>query len=108
MNTNEEGKHSWGCRRRLWKIPFFIAAIILIKSAVVMVIWNALIPDLFHGPLLTYPQAIGLSILVKLLVGFGGHRHFGRHGGWHKGRWANLSPEEREKLKEEYRKRCGG
>jgi hypothetical protein len=44
-------------------IPFVIAA-----SA----IKGALIPELFHSPVLIYVQAFGLIILAKLLVGFGG------------------------------------
>lgn len=111
MNSNEKHiKHAGHCgRRRLWKIPFFIGIFVFLKSAVVMLLWNALVPDLFHGPFLTYPQALGLTVLVKLLVGFPGGRGFGPGHGWrhrmHK-RWANLTPEEREKLREEMRKRC--
>lgn len=101
-------------RRWLWKIPLFgvgIAGVIALKSVVVMALWNALVPELFHGPTLTFLQAVGISVLAKLLVGFG----FGHHRGWHKhhrkhfwkARWAKLSPEEREKLREEIKQRCG-
>lgn len=96
--------------RRFLKIPF-IAAAILVKGALVMFLWNALIPDLFHGPELIYVQALGLMILAKLLVGFGGGfghwRHHHRGGFGHKGRWMKMSPEEREKLRTEMRDRCG-
>lgn len=34
----------------------------------VMLLWNALIPVLFNGPLLTYWQAAGLLILSKILL----------------------------------------
>ncbi len=115
-SNNEKGCHGHG-RRRFWKIPFIVAAIILIKSGLVMLLWNALIPDLFHGPVLDFCQALGLTVLVKVLVGFGGggfrhwggrHRFGGHHGPpWGRDRWANLSPEEREKLREEVGKRCG-
>lgn len=38
----------------------------------VMLLWNALIPELFNGPLLTYWQSAGLLILSKILLsGFG-------------------------------------
>ena len=86
------------------------ALIIVIKSAIVMLLWNALIPNLFHGPPLTYAQALGLTVLVKLLFGFPRFGPFsGRHLGppW-KARWAGLPPEEREKLREEIRRRCWG
>ena len=31
-------------------------------------LWNALIPDLFHGPVLTYWQTAGLFLLSKILL----------------------------------------
>lgn len=114
MNSNEEPNRRRFCgRRRFLKIPFIIAAVVLIKSALVMVLWNEIAPDLFHGPILTYLQAIELTVLAKLLVGFGGFRGGfgpgrGFGGEWHlRERWAKLSPEEREKMREELHKRCG-
>jgi hypothetical protein len=117
MNSSEEEKlkeTGVGCggRGRFWvrKVPFIvlvIGLIIVIKSAIVLLLWNALIPNLFHGPLLTYPQALGLTVLAKLLFGFARFGPFaGRHWGppW-KARWAGLPAEEREKLREEIRKR---
>lgn len=124
MNSNEEIKnqepdfdhhhHDHHCGgRRMWKFPFIIAVVLVIKSALVMVLWNALIPEVFHGPELTYLQAIMLTLLAKILTGFGGagfkhrfgHHHHHRHG-WHAGRWMKMSPEERAKMKEALRARC--
>jgi hypothetical protein len=120
MNSSENEKLkeagiACGGRGRFWlrKVPFIMLAIgliIIIKSAIVLLLWNALIPGLFHGPLLTYPQALGLTVLIKLLFGFPRFGPFsGRRWGspW-KARWAALSPEEREKLREEIRRRCWG
>ena len=112
MNSNEEIKTDKNTccehgRRRFLKVPFFVAFIVLAKSALVLFLWNKLIPDLFHGPSLSYLQALELMVLAKLLVGFGGFRHFGgRHGGhmW-KARWAAMSPEERENLRKDIRSR---
>jgi hypothetical protein len=95
METNEERKC---CRRRCWKFPLMIIGIVAIKSAVVMLLWNALIPELFHGPVLNYLQALGVTVLAKLLFG-GGFRHRGGH------HWHRLSHEERLKLREELRSR---
>ena len=114
MNSNEDVKLEQGgrrCgRRRFWKIPFFVAAVVLIKSALVMLLWNELIPDLFHGPMLTYLQALELTVLAKLLVGFG----FRRFGGGGQAamvdgkRMGTLSPEERVKsCAKTYHNRCG-
>jgi len=33
----------------------------------VMLLWNALVPDLFSGPSLTYWQSVGLLILAHLI-----------------------------------------
>jgi hypothetical protein len=104
--------------RKWWyKIPLFIALAIvavLVFGYIVSALWNWLIPVLFHGPVITFWQAIGLLILSRILFrGF----HFGRHGGWrHRGEWrkrwqekmANMTPEEREKFREEWRRRCRG
>jgi hypothetical protein len=34
----------------------------------VMALWNWLIPELFHGPVLTYWQTAGLFLLSKILL----------------------------------------
>ena len=63
-------------KRRL--IPLFVIAIIAVVSLIVMLLWNALIPVLFSGPVLTYLQAVGLLILTKILL-FGGPGARGFH-----------------------------
>jgi hypothetical protein len=51
----------------------------------IMLLWNALIPELFNGPVLSYWQAAGLFILSKILfsgMGSGGSKHkssFSKH-----------------------------
>jgi hypothetical protein len=91
---------------------FVAAAIVFIAvfGWVVMSLWNWLVPPLFHGPAVEYWQALGLLVLSRIL--FGSLR--GR-GGWHghwrsrmwRERWANMTPEERERLREQFRGRCG-
>lgn len=90
-----------------------VLAVIAVLSWVVMSLWNALIPDLFHGPMVTFWQAAGLLVLSKIL--FGGLR--GRHGGWHgqrwrreawRRKWESMTPEERERLRARFRHPCGG
>jgi hypothetical protein len=44
----------------------------------VQALWNCLIPNLFHGPILTFWQAAGLFLLSKILltgVAPGGSQH---------------------------------
>jgi len=97
---------------RFWmkRIAGFIVLAILgvvVFSSIVMLLWNALLPSLFHFPVITFPQALGLLILTKIL--FGGFRGGGPKNHWKdkmKQRWMNMSPEEREKIKQEWGKRC--
>ena len=63
----------------------FIIAIFIL-GLVVMLLWNALIPVLFHGPVLDYWQAVGLLVLTRVLVGIRGRRGF-MHGIWHWKKW---------------------
>ena len=95
------------------KIPAIIVGIVLvllIKSAVVLFVWNAVIPDLFDAPRLNYEQAVGLTLLAMLWVGFPRFGRFARRseGAPWKTRWAGFSPEEREKLRAEFRRRVWG
>jgi len=48
---------------------------------VTMSLWNALIPLLFHGPVLTFWQTAGLFILSKILLSGVGPRGYHRRGG---------------------------
>ena len=100
-----------------WKkpylIPLFVIAALLAFGAVVMLLWNAIVPGLTGWAMLTYPKAIGLLVLCKIL--FGGFRggavpswkHRMMHGMRSGKDWEGLSEEERARLKEEWSKRCG-
>jgi len=90
-----------------------VPALIAVLSFVVMSLWNALIPALFHGPILTFWQAVGLLVLSKIL--FGGLRGRGGHG-WHgrrwrgemwRQKWESMTPEERDRLRARFKHRCG-
>lgn len=75
-----------------------------------MLLWNALLPAVLGVSAITFWQALGILVLSKILFGgfHGGHGHHKSHHGWHDshGKWMHLSPEEREKLKAEWRSRC--
>ncbi len=98
---------------RIAKFVAIAAVVLFVVGYVVMALWNALIPDLFKGPVITYWQAVGLLLLSHILFrGWGRRSHWNgwRHGYWkHRldERLASMSPEEREKYKEEWRRRCG-
>jgi hypothetical protein len=104
-----------GSRSRRWLfIPLFVIAGVFIFGALVMYLWNAVMPQVFTslGPI-TYCQAICILILSKIL--FGGFKRggcgcrkggrFGRGREW-KEKWMSMSEEERAKFKEEWKSRC--
>jgi hypothetical protein len=103
--------------RRRFKGPkffvFFFLAIagLAVFSTIVLLLWNALMPIIFHLPVISFWQAAGLLILAKIL--FGGFR-----GGWGGGfggrwrhkmqqRWMDMTPEERERFKQEWGRHGG-
>ncbi|MBS1503638.1 MAG: hypothetical protein JST32_16330 [Bacteroidetes bacterium] len=102
--------HKAHFRKKMIFIPFLVLAGLALVSYVVMLLWNALMPVIFHLTVITYWQAAGLLILCKILFGFG---KGGPRGGapWMrhrmKERWMNMSPEEQERFREQMRERCG-
>jgi hypothetical protein len=104
-------------RGRFIFIPIAIAACLTLAGFVVMLLWNALMPVIFHLGMITFWQAVGLFILCKLLFGFGkggprGGFRGGPPGPWMKfkmeERFRNMTPEERERFKQKWNERCGG
>ena len=94
---------------------FFLAALFLAAAVfLTQYLWNWSMPELFHLPVISLAQTLGLLVLSRIL--FGGFRG-GRPGGWARerrawqqrmeGRLEHLSPEEREKFKQQMQTRCG-
>jgi len=79
-----------------------VLAAVAVLGGLVMVLWNAIVPDLFAGARsIDYLHALGLLVLSRIL--FGGFKgHGGWHGGhrhWrHAGPWSAMTPEERERF----------
>jgi hypothetical protein len=92
--------------RKWWVLKcakFAVLAVIVVAvvGAVVMSLWNWLMPVLFGWRTIDFWQAVGLFILSKLLLG-GFRGGAGRHFSWRRRmqeRWANMSEEEREKFR---------
>jgi len=91
---------------RIVAMMLLSVAVLGLLGVAVMILWNTLVPPLFHGPLLDFWQATGLVLLSRILCG--GLR---MHGGWRRHRWRErweqLSPEERARLRERVAQRCG-
>ena len=99
------------------KIFVFGALALFAFGYITMELWNWLMPEIFGLPTVCWGQAMGLIILSKIFFGFGkgGKKCCGgesvkdkmnRHFGWKekmKERYANMSDEEKAKMKN----KCG-
>ncbi|GAA4299964.1 hypothetical protein [Compostibacter hankyongensis] len=95
-------------RKRFFVVPLFVIAALLLLGAVVMLLWNAVLPQLFNVPRIGYGRALGLLVLCRILFGSfrpGSRGGFRRGGPPWKNKFMNLSPEERERFKQEWRQR---
>jgi hypothetical protein len=90
--------------------PLAVAAFVALFGELVMHLWNWLLPSLFGWRQIGFWQALGLLVLCRILFGgFGGHgrnRRKGRRRDFE--RWERMTPEERERLRQSLRSRCGG
>ena len=101
---NDKRKFRWRMGFRFFMI---IIPAILLLGLVVMLLWNAILPGVTHVTSINYFQALGILLLSKILFGGFGRRRWGpdrRHAMQEK--FANMTPEEREKFKAEWRNRC--
>jgi len=96
---------------------FFLKCVVIaiigvgVLGWVTMSLWNWLVPELFHGPVIGYWQAVGLFVLSKILFsGFaGGKKHqCSTEGGAVTSHWkhrfyekfSSMKPEDREAFKQ--------
>jgi hypothetical protein len=97
--------------RRVAKVILILPLVVVfaaVVGAAVMLLWNALVPQLFHGPQLSYWQAVGLLVLSRVLFGGWRGRSWRGHGRGHwRERWEQMTPEERARLREKMQSRCG-
>lgn len=102
----EHGRRSSFRQKRAFFIPILLAGVFMLSGAV-MLLWNAILPDLTGVHAVTYWQAMGILALSKILFGgFRGMYDHGRHHHHHLGKdlrekWMQMDPEERKKMTEE-------
>lgn len=94
-------------RKFRFLMPIGFLAIVAGFSAVVMLLWNWLMPLLFGLVVISFWQALGLLVLCRILFGSfgGGHRMMfagmmkGIHGcsPFHE-KWTRLTPEQRKEF----------
>jgi len=103
-------------KRSFWmrKVAGFIllaAVAILFFGYIVMTLWNNILTPVVGVRVIDFGQALGIFVLSKIL--FGGFRGGGWRGGgryWNsemRNKWQNMTPEEQEKFKQQWRNRCG-
>ena|SRR5438270_1059491 len=94
-------------KRFLIAIPGFILLAIAVLSGVVMLLWNNVVTNVLQVKPISYGQAAGLFVLCKILFSSfrpGRPGGFRRHGAW-RSKLMDLSPEERDKFKQEWQQR---
>jgi hypothetical protein len=102
-------------KRGKWVGKMIIMGLLFIAFLMVLIagtqsLWNWLVPGLFGGPMLTFWQMAGLLLLTKIILWpLGGRHSRGYYGGpwkyYWKEKWANMSPAEREKLKQKMKEK---
>ena len=100
------------------KVACFMVFYVVVFGAIVLNLWNWLMPTLFNLPLISFPQALGLFLLSRILTGGFHMMKFGGVGSSEDcpmqnkmfENWKNMSAEERERAKEtwknDWRTRC--
>ena len=94
-------------------IPLIVLAATTLFGFIVMALWNALMPEIFKLPEISFWQAVGLFVLSRILLGgFGGGpgrrgRRDRRKEWMHhmRERWADMTPEQREKFRSSLKRR---
>jgi membrane protein implicated in regulation of membrane protease activity len=93
-------------------IGFTLLALVVAGALgyVVMLLWNQVLAVVISGvSLISFWQALGLLLLSKILFGGFSGRCGGKGSHWKnemKEKWQGMTPEEREKIKQEWRNRC--
>jgi hypothetical protein len=83
------------------KVLLFVVLAVVVVGAVVMLLWNWLMPALFGWQAIDFFQAVGLLVLTRILLG-GFRSGWGQRRHWRgrmMERWEQMSDEERERFR---------
>ena len=106
-------------KRRFWfgkavMILVFCTAFVMLFSYIVMRLWNGILPDVIGVKVISFWQAMGILVLSKILFsGFGGfaqkkEQFRNRFRQKMLDKWEHMTPEEKQKFKDEWKNRCRG
>lgn len=104
-------RHRFTNRSRRLFFPLIALLFFLFLGAVVMLLWNTILPELVGVPRINYAKAVGLLLLCRILFGgFGkafymGGNSFGKRSHSWREKWQRMTPEERARMKEKWRKK---
>ena len=73
-----------------------------VLTAVVMWLWNWLLPELFGLTTITFWQALGILVLSKILFGGWMHKKGGKDHCHSPGSWKQLNPDEQQSMKQKF------
>ncbi|MDR3715428.1 MAG: hypothetical protein P4L51_21685 [Puia sp.] len=92
--------------RKIAGIVLLVITGIFLFGNITTLLWNALMPVIFHLPIINFWQALGLLLLTKILFGGfrGGPRLHAKRDHLRQA-WMNMNPEQREKFKQEWGQR---
>lgn len=102
-------------RRKGFKMFLIGIVILALFGALVLVLWNLIVPAVFDLPVINFWQATGLFLLGRIFFGgFGFGKRFG-HPGMHHAhnnpmheKWMKMTPEERREFINKRRRFGGG
>ena len=91
----------------------FAPIAVFLFGLLVRFLWNDVLVPVLHVSPITFWQGLGILLLAKILFGFGGgggSRGYRRSYSKEKMMWNSMTPEQKEKFREEWRNRrnrCG-
>jgi hypothetical protein len=91
------------------RVVLIVIVAFVVFGFVTMQLWNWLMPAIFGLRTISFLQAVGLVLLSKILL-FGGRPPWAGRRRWRQHmeeRWAQMTPEERERFRAGMRGRCG-
>jgi hypothetical protein len=94
----------------VFEVAILILMIVAGFGQAVLQLWNWLMPGIFGLPRISFWQAVGLLGLCWILFGQGFLGRPGYGTPWRRrmrDRWAQMTPEEREKFRAGLQSRCG-
>lgn len=96
--------------RRILIFVLFGALAMLVFGGIVMLLWNNILAPVLNISAISFWQALGILVLSKILFsgfrgGWGPRRYYWKQRMQQK--WASMTPDEREKFKQEWQRRCG-